>query len=232
MNIDLFVIWTDTDHSYMLHPYCSKLIRTNTRTITVSISEWNTIHVQTLLTSLFIFLSPYPGPIWREAWSFRLPGTAGPPQRHPQANTGEKPGRGQPQWRRFRLRHQFFWDGSRQPGQLPALTPWIVLDLKPGQALKTKGPFFLFCLQWRNKITEENATPTFKALVSPRFSIGIKLLLYGCCTKRRNCSALLTVKNKHHPLVKCWQVWPGATYLCCHFDVLMSKTQVGCPIAW
>lgn len=160
----------------MLHSYCSKLIRTNTRTITSTVSN---------LAHFSVFLSLYPGPIWREAWSFRLPGPAGSPQRHPQANTGEKPGGGQPQRWRFRLRHQFLGDGPRQPGQLPALTPWMVLDSKPGQELKTKGPFFLFCLQWRNKITEENATPTFKALVSPRFRIGIKLPLYGCCTEKK-----------------------------------------------
>lgn len=69
------------------------------------------------------------------------------------------------------------------------MTPWMVLDTKPGQELKTKGPFLL-CLQWRNKITEENATPTFKALVCPGFTIGIKLLLTGDAEREEMISQL------------------------------------------
>lgn len=115
------------------------------------------------------------GPIWREARSFWLPGPAGSPQCHPQANKGEKPGRGRAQQWRFRLRHQLFWDRPWQPGQLPAMT---ALDLKPGQELKTKGPFFVLCaVEEQNHRRECNTY----AKVSPGFRIGIKLLLYGCC---------------------------------------------------
>lgn len=166
------------------------------------------------LLCLFFYPSPSdPGPIWWKAWSFWLPGPAGSSQCHPQANTGEKPGGGRAQQRRFRLRHQLLWDGPRQPGQLPALTPWTVVHSKWGQELKTKGTF-LFSLQWRNKITEENATPMFRALVSPGFRIGIKILLYRCCNERRNGHPLLIIKKyKHHPLVKCWLIWLGAVHL-------------------
>lgn len=97
------------------------------------------------------YLLLYPGPLWREAWSFWLPGAADSPQRHPQANTWEKRGGGEPQRRPFRLRHQLLRDRPRQPGQLPALTPCTLLDSKPGQELKTKGSFFvMFALEEQN----------------------------------------------------------------------------------
>lgn len=49
--------------------------------------------------------------------------------------------------------------------------------LKPRPRTKDKGTFCLFCLQWRNKITKENAAPIFKALVSPESGLESSL----CC---------------------------------------------------
>lgn len=111
------------------------------------------------------FLSE-PGPIWWKARPFWLPRPVGSPQCHPQADTRENPSGGRAQRWGFRLRHQLLRDGPRQPGQLPALTSWTVLDLKWGQGLKAKGTFCCV-LQWRNTITEDNATRLFGALESP-----------------------------------------------------------------
>ncbi len=61
-----------------------------------------------------------------------------------------------------------------------------------------KGTFILLYLQWMNKITEENAMPRFKALVSLGFRVGVKLLLYSCCYREiRNGSVLFAFKTNN-----------------------------------
>lgn len=63
----------------------------------------------------------------------------------------------------------------------------------PVQELNTKGPF-LFCLQWRNNITEENVMPMFQ---------GEGLDNSFCCMavtesdRKKDCSALLTLTILH-----------------------------------
>lgn len=94
---------------------------------------------------MFIWVSDL-GSIWWKAGPFWLPGPVGSSQCHPQANTGEAPGRGWAQWRRIRLGHQLIWDRPRQPGQLPPLTPWTVQESEVRPRTKVKGN--IFCFIW------------------------------------------------------------------------------------
>lgn len=118
------------------------------------------------------------GSIWWEAGPFWLPGPLGSSQCHPQANTGEGPGRGRAQWRRIRLGHQLIWDRPRQPGQLPPLTPWTVQESDVRPRTKVKGN--IFCFIWSEggrKKTTESATSTVQLKITDWIHVFLILML-------------------------------------------------------
>lgn len=110
---------------------------------------------------VFILVSD-PGSFWWKAGPFWLPGPVGSSQCHPQANTGEAPGRGRAQRRRIRLGHQLIWNRPRQPGQLPPLTPRTVQESEVRPRTKVKGNIFCFIWEGERNHRECNIYRTVK----------------------------------------------------------------------